>query len=104
VGGVFVDLLTDKVYRVRAKYVINCTGVWADKIRLLDDPAAKKRIIAVGGSHIVYDAGLVSGKYGITAPTSDGRIILVQPWLGKALAGTTEKTFSEPTNNPVCSP
>ena len=96
-------MLTKKIYKVNAKYVINCTGVWADKIRLLDDPLAKKRIIAVGGSHIVYDAKLTSSVYGITAPTSDGRIILVQPWLGKILAGTTEKTFAEPTNNPTCS-
>ncbi len=88
-GGVFKDRITGKTYKVNAKYVINCTGVWADKLRLLDNPRVKKRICLVGGSHIVYDARLTSGIYGITAPTHDGRIILVQPWLGRVLAGTT---------------
>lgn len=83
--------------------MINCTGTWADKIRLLDNPKAKKRISIVAGSHIVYDARLTSGTYGITAPTSDGRVILVQPWLGRVLAGTTERKLTEPTNNPTCS-
>ena len=93
VGGVFKDSLTGKEYRVHARYVINCTGVWADKIRLLDNPKAKKRICLVGGSHIVYDNRLASPNYGLTFPSADGRVILVQPWLNRVLAGTTEKKY-----------
>jgi glycerol-3-phosphate dehydrogenase len=89
IGGIFKDNLTGKAYKIYAKYVINCTGVWADKIRLLDNYKVKKRICLVSGSHIVYDAKLTSGTFGITAPTADGRVILVQPWLGRVLAGTT---------------
>jgi glycerol-3-phosphate dehydrogenase len=88
---------------MNAKYVVNCTGVWADKLRLMDNPHAKKRICLVGGSHIVYDRRLASDSFGLTAPSADGRVILVQPWLGRVLAGTTEKKYLEPTNHPICS-
>ena len=74
--------------------MVNCTGAWSDKIRLKDDPSLPKRICMVGGSHVVYDTRLASGVYGIAAPSSDGRIILVHPWLGRILAGTTESTFT----------
>jgi glycerol-3-phosphate dehydrogenase len=90
-GVVFKDELTGKTYTVEAKYVVNCTGVWADKIRLHDDPTVHKRMCMVGGSHVVYDSKVASGVFGIAAPSADGRIILIQPWLGRVLAGTTEK-------------
>lgn len=38
VGVVFRDLLTKKEYKVNAKYVVNCTGAWSDKLRLHDNP------------------------------------------------------------------
>jgi glycerol-3-phosphate dehydrogenase len=43
----------------------------------------------VAGSHIVYDKRVASATHGIAAPSADGRIVLVQPWLGRVLAGTT---------------
>lgn len=82
--------------------MINCTGPFADTLRLKDNPSAKKRICMVAGSHIVYDQKVASGTHGIAAPSADGRIVLVQPWLGRVLAGTTERKLEEPTNNPVC--
>lgn len=74
---------------MEAKYVVNCTGVWADKIRLMDNPNANKRICIVGGSHVVYDERVANHSFGLAAPSADGRVILAQPWLGRVLAGTT---------------
>ena len=102
-GVVFKDLATGKTHRIGAKYVVNCTGVWADKIRLMDDPTVNKRLCKVAGSHIVYDQRVASSSFGIAVPSSDGRILLVQPWLGRVLAGTTERKLKEATNNPTCS-
>ena len=69
--------------------MVNCTGAWADNIRLKDDPKLNKRLCMVAGSHIVYDNRVASGTFGLAAPSSDGRIVLIQPWLGRILAGTT---------------
>lgn len=38
------DDLEGKCFKINAKCVINCTGVYADKIRILDDPDAKMRL------------------------------------------------------------
>lgn len=82
---------------------MNCTGTWSDKIRLKDNPKVKKRICILGGSHITFDSRAASTSFGICAPSPDGRIILVVPWLNRVIAGTTERKFNEPTNNPTCS-
>jgi glycerol-3-phosphate dehydrogenase len=74
---------------VNAKYVVNCTGTWADKIRLKDNPNANKRICIVGGSHLTFDSKISSPKYGLCLPSADGRILLVVPWLNRIIAGTT---------------
>jgi glycerol-3-phosphate dehydrogenase len=103
IGVIFNDQLTKKQYRVNAKYIVNCTGVWSDLIRLKDNPNAKKRICLVGGSHITYSKAVASGTFGICVPSSDGRITLLVPWLNRVIAGTTEQKFLQPTNNPTCS-
>jgi glycerol-3-phosphate dehydrogenase len=69
--------------------VLNCTGAWADEIRLKDNEKAKKRIILVAGSHITYDERIGSSKYGLCMPSKDGRVTLVVPWLRRIIAGTT---------------
>lgn len=102
-GIVFKDLATGKLHKIDAKYVVNCTGAWADNIRLMDDPTVNKRLCMVAGSHVVYDQRVASSTYGICIPSSDGRILLVQPWMGRVLAGTTERKLKEATNNPTCS-
>jgi len=37
-GAIFRDSLTGKQYKVEAKYVVNCTGAFADTIRQKDNP------------------------------------------------------------------
>lgn len=55
VNGVTVlDRLSGKEFDVKAKYVVNCTGVFADSIRKMDDPHIPNRIIPVAGSHMTY--------------------------------------------------
>ena len=85
----FKDTLTQKKYTVNAKYVVNCTGTWADKIRLKDNPNVKKRICIVGGSHLTYDRKITGSRFGLCLPSKDGRILLVVPWLNRVIAGTT---------------
>ena len=73
--------------------MINCTGAWADKIRLKDNPQVSKRICIVGGTHLTYDSQIINSKYGLCLPSQDGRILLVVPWLNRVIAGTTEKVY-----------
>lgn len=74
---------------VNSKYVVNCTGTWADKIRKIDNPDSKNRICIVAGSHLTYDNKVSSSRFGLCLPSPDGRILLVVPWLNRIIAGTT---------------
>ena len=102
VNGVsFVDKTTNKPYNVKSKVVVNCSGIFSDTIRRMDDPGCKKRILCVGGSHLILDKRFTDKKFGLLIPaTKDGRVLFVLPWLDHSLIGTTEKTFDAPINDP----
>jgi glycerol-3-phosphate dehydrogenase len=36
-GIIFEDKLTSQRYNIKAKYVVNCTGAWADEVRKKDN-------------------------------------------------------------------
>lgn len=88
-GVTFYDKIHKKEYKIKAKYVINCTGVWSDKIRQMDNPLCNEMIIMVGGSHFTYDKKVASSEFGLCIPSKDGRVTLVVPWLDKVIVGTT---------------
>lgn len=86
---------------MNSKYVVNCTGAFADKIRQIDNPEASKRLIPVAGSHLTFDRRVTPGGHGIIINSDDGRVLIVVPWLGKTIAGTTESKMEEPVLNPT---
>ena len=74
---------------VRAKAVINATGVWADDLRTkLQQP---KRLRAIRGSHLIFSAERLPLPEAISLlhPT-DGRAVFAIPWEGITLLGTTD--------------
>lgn len=91
-GAEVKDLLTDEIFIIKAKAVINATGVFSDTIRKMDDPNEKNIILSSQGTHIVLAAGLIPNNLGLIIPkTSDNRVIFLLPWLDKTIAGTTDK-------------
>lgn len=63
----------------------------------MDDPNCKKRILCVGGSHMILNKKFTDKKYGLLIPeTKDGRVLFLLPWLDHSLIGTTEKSFPTP--------
>lgn len=102
VSGVKVkDSIGKKKYIVKAKAVINATGVFADKILKMDKPDVGKMIQPSQGIHLVMDLSFLGGKDALMIPaTSDGRVLFAVPWQGKLVVGTTdtirEKAKMEP--------
>jgi glycerol-3-phosphate dehydrogenase len=92
-GVEFRDRISGKTHRIKAKYVVNCTGAWADEVRKKDNPEVPKRICIVGGSHLTYQNKIGSPRFGLCLPSKDGRVVLVVPWLKRIIAGTTERKF-----------
>ena len=86
---------------VDAKAVINATGVFTDDILQLDNPGARKSVVASQGVHVVLDASFLPGHNALMIPkTSDGRVLFLVPWHDKIVAGTTDTLVNYITLEP----
>jgi glycerol-3-phosphate dehydrogenase len=95
------DVLTGKRYKVRAKMVVNATGVFADKILQMDNPEASKMIQPSQGIHLVMDLDFLGGTDALMIPkTRDGRVLFAVPWHGKLVVGTTDTLREKPKLEP----
>ncbi|MGB7398977.1 FAD-dependent oxidoreductase [Castellaniella sp.] len=81
--------------QVRARCVINATGVWVDAVRQLDDAARGQRVRPMvapsQGVHLVVDRSFLPSDHALLVPhTRDGRVLFAVPWLGHVILGTTD--------------
>lgn len=96
VAGVRVrDTETGEQLAVRARCVVNATGVWVDALRQQDSAAcgrSSQPIVAPSqGVHLVVDRDFFPGDHALLIPkTADGRVLFAVPWLGKVILGTTD--------------
>ncbi|MDB5881427.1 MAG: aerobic glycerol-3-phosphate dehydrogenase-like protein, partial [Ramlibacter sp.] len=84
-----------KTYEIKARCVINATGVWVDELRQQDGEAigrpVKPMVAPSQGIHVVVDREFLPGDHALMVPkTSDGRVLFGVPWLGKIILGTTD--------------
>ena len=89
------DAESGEVFKVRARCVVNATGVWVDELRALDrddgDPAVEPMVAPSQGVHLVVDRDFMPGTHGLMVPkTADGRVLFAVPWMGKIVLGTTD--------------
>ena len=90
-GAVVRDLMSGRELRVRAKVMVNATGIFSDSLRRLDDPATPPQVEPAQGVHLVLDRGFAPSETAIMVPhTDDGRVLFVIPWHGRTLVGTTD--------------
>lgn len=89
------DSLGGSSYEVRARCVVNATGVWVDELRHQDGAARGREpapmVVPSQGVHVVVDRDFLPGEHALLVPrTQDGRILFAVPWLGKVILGTTD--------------
>lgn len=91
-----VDEETGKTYDLKARVVINATGIFSDEIRLMDEAGAPRAVQPSQGVHLVFDRSFLQGDSAIMVPhTDDGRVLFVIPWHGKVLVGTTDTAMDK---------
>ncbi|MEQ1553024.1 MAG: glycerol-3-phosphate dehydrogenase/oxidase [Ferruginibacter sp.] len=91
VGVKILDEISGKIFEIKAKVIINATGVFADTLLQLAEGHAEKTIAPSQGIHLVVDKHFFEGDTGMMIPkTDDGRVLFAIPWHNKLLLGTTD--------------
>ena len=90
-GVIAKDMLDGKSFEIRAKAVINATGIFSDQIIKMDEPNAAPMISHSQGIHLVFDKEFLLSDTAIMIPrTDDGRVLFAVPWHNKIIVGTTD--------------
>jgi glycerol-3-phosphate dehydrogenase len=97
-----LDEVSGAVMNIKGKIVINATGVFADSISRMDNPASKNTIKPSQGVHIVLDKSFLKSNSAIMIPkTSDGRVLFAIPWYDEVVIGTTDTPVDDISLEPV---
>ncbi|MEN8156803.1 MAG: glycerol-3-phosphate dehydrogenase/oxidase [Bacteroidota bacterium] len=90
-GVVAKDEETGEEFRIKAKAVLNATGVFTDHIIQKDNPEAKNIVRPSQGVHIVIDKKFLQSDFALMIPkTEDGRVLFAVPWHNRVILGTTD--------------
>ncbi len=90
-GIIALDVEKDSKLQLKAKVVINATGVFVDDILQMDEPERRPMVRPSQGVHIVLERHFLKGDSALMIPkTSDGRVLFAVPWHNHLLVGTTD--------------
>ncbi|MBS0610867.1 MAG: glycerol-3-phosphate dehydrogenase/oxidase [Proteobacteria bacterium] len=105
-GLVCEDAESGRRFELRARAVVNATGVWVDELRQQDGEAVGKPVRPMvapsQGVHIVVDREFLPSDHALLVPkTADGRVLFAVPWLGKLILGTTDSPRQDLAREPL---
>ncbi len=106
IQGVHVhDKLDGRDITIRARHVVNATGIFSEELEHLTGEEPQIKIVPSKGIHLVFSReDLNIGDSAIVLPeTDDKRILFIVPWESRAVLGTTD-TGSGDLDNPTSSP
>ncbi|HEY7211577.1 MAG TPA: glycerol-3-phosphate dehydrogenase/oxidase [Bryobacteraceae bacterium] len=96
-----LDTETATPLEIRAKVVINATGIFSDTLRSLDEPQTKPVITVSQGTHFVLPRRFLPGQAALMIPkTSDNRVLFAIPWHEHVIVGTTDEPVPRPEYEP----
>jgi len=103
VGVGYVDTRTGERHEVHAPVVLNVAGPWIDRILGPDAPPQPRLNGGTKGSHLIVDRFPGSPTDVVYYESRrDGRLVLVIPWMGRYLIGTTDRRFDRNPDEARC--
>ncbi|MHB1090369.1 MAG: glycerol-3-phosphate dehydrogenase/oxidase [Ilumatobacteraceae bacterium] len=111
VRGVRVKPHSGDAFDIRARTVVNATGVWADEVRQADSGLDPHSIRPAKGIHITLPWKLVRNDVAVVIPVrKDKRNLFIVPWIANGdgtfqytYVGTTDTDYSGNVNESQCS-
>ena len=101
IGAAVRDVETDQRWEMRAKVLVNATGIFSNVLRDDNGVPARWTVRTSRGSHLVCDRAALPGDHALIIPkTRDGRVLFAIPWKQHVVVGTTDV----PTDGPVLDP
>lgn len=102
IRGVEVDA-DGRRFEIRARGVVNATGVWADRVRALDETGRPAGIRPAKGVHITVPWDRIRNDIAVVIPVPrDKRSVFVVPWGDRTYIGTTDTDYEGPLDDPQC--
>jgi glycerol-3-phosphate dehydrogenase len=106
-AGAFGDAAVGPDFDVRARVVVNATGVWADDVRALVEGGHPRSLRPAKGVHVSVPAASLPCDVAAVLPVhGDHRSVFVVPWPegGVTYVGTTDTDYTGPLDDPCCTP
>ena len=95
VGAKVQDSFTQEIYNINAKYVVNATGPWVDKLRKINKSNNGKRLHLTKGVHLVVPHEKLPVKQSVYFDVPDGRMMFAIPRGKVTYFGTTDTNYVE---------
>ena len=100
ISGVRVrDLESDAEFEVRARSVVNATGVWTTEVERLAGVEAPLMVRPSKGVHIVVPKARIDSTLALILPTEKS-VLFVLPWGDQWIVGTTDTPWSFGLDHP----
>ncbi len=99
-GATVEDLESGRTFDVRARHVINATGVWTEQTEALAKTDGGLRVLASKGIHIVVPRDRITGDVGLILQTEKS-VLFIIPWSRYWVIGTTDTAWHEDLVHPV---
>ena len=102
VGAQVIDDRTGHEIEVRARVIINATGVWVDEVSELDEHFKGGMTRPTKGIHLVIHRAKLASQHAVAFDVPrDGRHVFLIPWGDFALIGTTDTDYDGPLDAPA---
>jgi glycerol-3-phosphate dehydrogenase len=101
-GARVVDLESDRTHTVRARQVVNATGVWTDDTQGLANERGQFHVRSSKGIHLVVPRDRIRSSSGIILRTEKS-VLFVIPWGRHWIIGTTDTDWSLDKAHPAAS-
>lgn len=102
VGAALEDQETGEVFDVRAKQVVNATGVWTDETQAMVTDRGQLKVRASKGIHLVVPRDRIASTVGMILRTEKS-VLFVIPWGRHWIIGTTDTAWTLDKAHPAAS-